>query len=238
MSKTILFLTLTIMFILQTEAYDYYKFAVELPGAVCRSKSCTSAYMGGLSAYTLNMHGMWPNSNDGSSAENCLANNYDESQFSSNILSELNNDWVGLYSSSSSFRSHEWGKHGTCWAQQNENPGLNRFLGSRRYGTTSTPYFQAMNDYFSKAMSVKNSLNIEAAIFKVRQAEVQTTLQDIQSALNSQLGVSTIDLYCSSNLLTEIRFCIDLDYAPMECPDSPNIQCPSSGAITIVGTIN
>lgn len=117
--------------IFPTQAYDYYKFSAEIPGAVCQSQSCDASDLGNLGSYTLNLHGMWPNANDGSTVENCLANSYDESQFTSTIMSEINSEWVGLYSSSSTFRSHEWGKHGTCWAQQNENPSTRRgFLAS------------------------------------------------------------------------------------------------------------
>ena len=128
--KAFIVLSLALLAI-QIHSYDLYKFAVELPGAVCRTQSCTSSYMGNIGSYTLNMHGMWPDANDGSTIENCLTNNYDESQLTSTVLNAMNNDWVGLYSSSATFRSHEWGKHGTCWAQQNENPSTRRaFLGA------------------------------------------------------------------------------------------------------------
>ena len=129
--KAVLLLVLTLIS-LQVHAYDYYKFAVELPGAVCKSKTCDSADLGNIGSNTLNMHGMWPNANDGSTIENCLTNSYDESQLSATVLASMNADWVGLYSSSATFRSHEWGKHGTCWAQQNENPSTytSSFLGT------------------------------------------------------------------------------------------------------------
>jgi ribonuclease T2 len=88
--------------------------------------------MGQLPASKLNLHGLWPNNYDGSLAENCLPNNYDETKFESAVLDQLNTEWVGLYNPSSDFRNHEWGKHGTCWAQAHQSlfsskPG---FLGS------------------------------------------------------------------------------------------------------------
>lgn len=95
-----------------------------------------------------------------------------------------------------------------------------------------------MNDYFAKVISVKHSLNLEAALFVEGTAERQISLSDLQAALQSQVGVSTFDLYCSSNILRELRLCLDLDYAPMECPGSPNVQCPTTEMITIIGTIN
>lgn len=122
-----LFILSIFICLISAQNYNSYKFAVELPGAVCRSQSCVSSYMGELGSYTLNLHGMWPNANSGP-VENCLPNNYDESQFTSSIMNEMNSEWVGLYSSSATFRSHEWGKHGTCWAKQNENPSAISFL--------------------------------------------------------------------------------------------------------------
>lgn len=94
-----------------------------------------------------------------------------------------------------------------------------------------------MNDYFQKVISVKNSLNIESVIFTQQTPERQTTLSDIKSGLSNLLGVSNFDLTCKSNLLVEIRFCLGLDYKPIECP-SADIQCSSSSPITIVGVIN
>lgn len=94
-----------------------------------------------------------------------------------------------------------------------------------------------MNDYFAKAMAVKDSLNLEAAIFTSRDGDATVSLDQLEANLSQTLGVSNFDLYCTSQVLTEIRFCLDLDYAPMECPTS-NIQCSPNSDITIVGTIN
>lgn len=131
--KVLLVLSI-LLCVISIQAYNSYKLAVELPGAVCRSQSCNAAFLGNLGSYTLNLHGLWPNTDDGSIAQDCLVNSYDESQLTSNVLNQLNSEWVGLYSSSSSFRSHEWGKHGTCWAVQNENPSL--FTSFLSYGVT------------------------------------------------------------------------------------------------------
>lgn len=112
-------LFLLTLFLTSVFSYDYYKFAVELPGAVCQVQDCDQADLGSLTSTSLNMHGFWPNSNSGD-VENCLENDYDESKFQSDILNEMNQEWVGLYSSSNTFRSHEWGKHGTCWAKAHQ----------------------------------------------------------------------------------------------------------------------
>ena len=99
-----------------------------------------------------------------------------------------------------------------------------------------------MNDYFKQVLSIKNSLNIEAALFSSGSSESTITLTNLQSALSAQLGVSTIDLYCetygSQHLITEIRFCVSLEYEPMECPTTPIIQCSTTEALTIVASLN
>lgn len=124
-------LLLSLLFVSVVFGYDYYKFAVELPGAVCDVNTCSDSYMGELPKSKLNMHGLWPNNNDKTMVEDCLANNYDESKFESAILEELNTEWVGLYNPSTDFRNHEWGKHGTCWAQAHQNTFMSQagFLG-------------------------------------------------------------------------------------------------------------
>lgn len=94
-----------------------------------------------------------------------------------------------------------------------------------------------MNDYFQKVIDVKNSLNLESAIFQQKTAERQTTLPQIKAALSNLLGVNNFDLTCNSNRLQEIRFCLNLNYQPIECK-SASIQCSSTSPIIIIGVIN
>ena len=93
-----------------------------------------------------------------------------------------------------------------------------------------------MNAYFKLAMSLKDNSGVDAALFS-GQSSYEASLETIKSKISQALGVETFDLYCRSyngqKILTEIRWCIDLDYKPMECP-SQIVQCSSTGMISVV----
>ena len=99
-------------------AYEYYTFAMEVPGTVCKYKKCQASMMGSLGPNTLNLHGLWPDTADASKRPfDCQADLYDESQLDATLKQEMDKTWVGLYNSTFWFRYHEWGKHGTCWQE-------------------------------------------------------------------------------------------------------------------------
>lgn len=97
-------------------------------------------------------------------------------------------------------------------------------------------YYASMNAYFKLAMSLKDNSGIDAALFP-DQSSYQASLATIKAKISQALGVENFDVYCKSyngqKILTEIRWCLDLDYKPMECP-SQITQCSSSGVISVV----
>ena len=64
------------------------------------------------------LHGLWPNSKYGESPHDCDPNSpYKSSIFDTEILNELESTWPSLFHNDNEwFWSHEWTKHGTCWA--------------------------------------------------------------------------------------------------------------------------
>ena len=95
--------------------YDYNLQVMELPGSVCLSRSCSPKYLGNLQPNSLNYHGVWPNRLDGNHPFYCTQEKYDPSRLTATTKSGLLSHWNGLYSSSFSFLSHEYEKHGTCF---------------------------------------------------------------------------------------------------------------------------
>jgi hypothetical protein len=97
-------------------------------------------------------------------------------------------------------------------------------------------YYGSMNAYFKLVLSLKDNSGIDAALFSDGNS-YEASLSTIQAKISQALGVQTFDLYCRNynggKILTEIRWCIDLDYNPMECP-SQIIQCSTSGVISVV----
>ncbi len=104
--------------------YDYNLQVIELPGSVCLEKHCTAAYLGHLESDSVNYHGVWPNKLDGNHPFFCSQEEYDPSKLTSATRDQLLNVWNGLYSSTDSFLSHEYTKHGTCF----KVPGEKSFL--------------------------------------------------------------------------------------------------------------
>lgn len=118
MFKKISLLTffLILFFVSSSQAYEYYTFAQEVPATVCKVHKCNAANLGNLRPNLLNIHGLWPDTADPAKRPfNCQENLYDESKLDANTKQTMDKFWVGLYNSTFWFRSHEWGKHGTCW---------------------------------------------------------------------------------------------------------------------------
>lgn len=97
-------------------SYDYVMMNQEVVGTICKFHDCKKEDLLNLPPRTLNLHGFWPEFEDSThKAFSCQPNYYDTKEIYPIILSDLNENWVGVYNNSDVFRSHEWGKHGTCW---------------------------------------------------------------------------------------------------------------------------
>lgn len=111
-----LFFFILLLFFTPTFSYEYYTLAQEVPATICKTRKCPKSMVLNLGPRFLNLHGLWPDTfNPNDRPFNCDVNNYDEQHIEKNILAEMDRVWVGLYNSTFWFRSHEWGKHGTCW---------------------------------------------------------------------------------------------------------------------------
>lgn len=206
--------------------FDYYKFSFEFPGAICEYRQCQDVDLGNLTNYAINMHGFWPQKYSGS-IDFCLFNGYDEGKFSSDILEKLNENWVGTYNPTLTFRNHEWGKHGTCWAQQFYQKN-NKFL-------KDDNYYELMNEYFDLVMKIKEDANLEAFFFgDESNFENQMDFDDLQGLVAENYQVNKMDFVCESingqQYLTEARFCLDLDYNYIDCPH-PDVSCKPGNVI-------
>lgn len=97
-----------------------------------------------------------------------------------------------------------------------------------------------MNAYFKQGLSLKDNAGLDEALFS-NGGNYQASLKKIKSIIANTLNVSHFDVYCKKSdgkeLLTEIRWCIDLDYNVMECPGAIT-QCSSSEDITVAQLSN
>ncbi len=110
------FLLLAFLLLSPILSYEYYTLAQEIPATICKVQKCKKSMELNLGPGFLNLHGLWPDTfNPNDRPFNCDLNKYDENKIQPEILAEMDKVWVGLYNSTFWFRSHEWGKHGTCW---------------------------------------------------------------------------------------------------------------------------
>ena len=212
--------------------FDFYRFSFEFLGAICRVKDCQSADLGTLTNYGINMHGFWPQISPGS-IDFCLFNGYDESKMNASLLEEINANWNGAYNPTLGFRNHEWGKHGTCWAQT--------FYKNSSIFLHEDNYYELMNQYFALALQIKKSANLEELFFGAEGSErYEFELSSLTLLMRTHFNVQKIDLVCETidgeQYLTEARFCLDLNYNYTDCPN-PIVTC-KEGTVVVQAYIN
>ena len=114
---------------------------------------------------------MWPNFLDGSYPTNCYqAESYSDSKIAASTLEELSNNWIGVFSDATSFRNHEWTKHGTCYIK-----GVN--------GTTNA-IDADMNKYFADTMSSKINFDLDRIVY----SKTTWNYSDLYNALHAVVG--------------------------------------------------
>jgi ribonuclease I len=201
MNKSLILLLACIGIVASSSNYEYYVFAVEWAGTVCNFENCNAT---GLATNWFNIHGLWPSDLSNSSAPAyCTGISWDASDISSTTQSELNTYWSGLYSSNNEFHDHEWTKNGTCW-NDNVN-GAN-----------------PIEDFFSTVLTVAQQVGVYHTLETagITPSSTQYKTATVLEALSSVYG--KVNLQCEDGDLQTIEICLDLNYAPMDCPDLSN----------------
>eukprot|EP00828_Plagiopyla_frontata_P024289 TRINITY_DN3101_c0_g1_i1.p1 TRINITY_DN3101_c0_g1~~TRINITY_DN3101_c0_g1_i1.p1 ORF type:complete len:281 (-),score=28.75 TRINITY_DN3101_c0_g1_i1:109-951(-) len=222
---------------LNCQPYGYLLLVQEIAGTVCLKKSCTSEYSLNLPQTGVNMHGLWPNYNNGSWPQFCgsLASDaYSDSKIESSLLTQLNQEWVGLYSSEIEFRNHEWQRHGSCFI-------LDMPSQDKTFLSTPNSIDQPMNKFFSTVMQIKQKIGLANLLFNSQQSSdssgVQWQYSDLQNAFQSAWGAGSFTFNCdSNNNLYTIEICLDpTSYEPINCPSKENYSntCKSYKAVNV-----
>lgn len=196
-------------------SWDYMLLVVRWAPTVCLTHSdCIYP----SNATIVNIHGLWPNRNDGSWPSNC-DNSYpfNFTQIAP-IYSQLLEVWTSFYGGADStigFYEHEWEKHGTCAIQGGK--GLrNEF-----------DYFQAVYNLFKK-LDAEGALRASGIV--PSSSKKYPTL-DIQSAIANNIGGNVPSVSCTNyqgnSYLNEIQICVDKSLQFMKCPSAPKTGCDS-----------
>ena len=170
-----------------------------------------SSYCSNSSLNMFTIHGLWPNNNDGSYPCYCSSESFDPSKVQ-DLLAEMDKLWPSFNPSSSNdkFWSHEWGKHGTCAADD--------------------PAIGSMYGYFYHGLGLRNKFS-PASVLANKGIKPDDNYyyyeSDVLSALKSGLGHNVV-LSCDNyGNIEELDVCVDRSLAIMDCPSSSQSQCPS-----------
>ncbi|GAB2214428.1 hypothetical protein Droror1_Dr00018774 [Drosera rotundifolia] len=194
--------------------FDFFYFVQDWPGSYCDSSEGCCYPTTGKPASDFGIHGLWPNYNSGSYPSNCDPNNpFDPSQIQE-LLSEMQAEWPSLSCPSSDgikFWTHEWNKHGTCSESVLDE-----------------------HDYFAAGLALKNQTNLLGALANAGITPGNSyDLSAITAAIQQGTGVGAY-IQCNqdengNSQLYQVYMCVDTTGKNLiECPVSPNYQCPSS----------
>lgn len=220
-------------------SYDYYSFALEWSGTVCKFHKCDfdRSY-----AKTFNLHGLWPSRNNGHHPFYCSQTKFDFSSLSNSLRSNLNLYWSGLYSSQQEFLDHEWSKHGTCWNKNYGDlsrvpEGIDSWLTVARSHSNQVPA-----DFLNTAVMLsKKVYNIYDALHKyeIEPSDEKTYAREqISKAFKLAYGVE-VQINClrdesGNSYFSDVLLCLDKNFLPINCKEKGFIvgsACPASQLI-------
>ena len=223
--------------------YDSYVLATEWTGTVCRMNKCDPTRPNESNWF--NLHGLWPNvwNDPTKSPQACSTIPLNYNNLPASTQDDINLHWNGLYSPTITFIDHEWSKHGTCWIPSfntssdiskvplSLQPLVSQAIADYASGTITS------NDFILVALSLSNMYNFRSILSKHNIVPDNTkayTMVQIQQAIQAELQVSLLNIYCSKNptdgriMLGEIRICLDLQYNPINCMKNTVGGCSSS----------
>lgn len=221
----------------QNTEYDTYAFALEWSGTVCKFNDCRvfdKSYSG-----TFNIHGLWPDRNNGDNPFFCTNTPLGYSDLQKGLQYSLQSYWSGLYSDDQSFLEHEWGKHGTCWNPQYGNMDeipekVRSFVEVARERTNQIPsdYLNLVVHLSSDVYRIFNDLEKQGIVPSDNQLY---SLSQIKGALKKAYGTDEIAVNClrdetGQSYFSDILMCLDKNYNPIPCKTAYlSGGCPSTG---------
>ena len=217
-----------------TKPYDSYVLATEWAGSVCTVKRCQ--YNTGSTTFW-NMHGLWPNSDNGRHPFSCASTSVDIQKLPQNVQSDLNKYWAGLFASQSGFIAHEWSKHGTCWdpyyGDLSKMPSiLTQIVTAGRKNYDLNDLTVQPVDYLNLVMNLGKVYSLYDAFkeFNILPSDARGYQKsEIQAAIAQKFnGVTKYNLICQKDrktgrsLIYEIRLCLNKSFNVVDCSRSGN----------------
>jgi ribonuclease I len=203
--------------------YDFYLFATEWVGTACKFNNCNQK----IDDSRFNVHGLWPSS-PGSSPENCDRLYFDESNISPSLKDILYSYWNGCYKDSWDFVRYELKKHGTCWSitagnSQDMDQGIKQILQAYK----PDDEFSKVNTYMAIVVFLSQKMDPYKILQDINitpgdghKYPINQFLDVFNRNFKLTTGVIPVCLREKSsgeNYISELRFCLDLNYAPIDC---------------------
>ena len=196
------------------KSYDYYTFALQMPGTICHFQECNDYFLGSLGSKSLNIHGLWPNFYGYSTLEYCNHSvKYDIKKISKKTQKLLDSNWVGLFFDSNRFRKYEWEKHGTCFENKNQ------FQQNSNLKTSKIDI--KMENYFETAIKVKQRIDLERIVF----SQKTWITQDLILKMKFGLKVQKFWVNCREKFLIGFYICFDKNLKIIDCSSKYGTNC-------------
>ena len=198
-------------------------FSTSWGGSICIFHKCSHYGKNGI----YNLHGLWPNASNGHHPFNCYQTYFRESDYNSYIKKNIYNYWNSFYNPNWGFIKHEITKHGTCWdSESGDKTVMNSKLVSILDNLDINDDIDKLNGYLSLAIEVSKIVNpyqqLELAGI-VPGEGMEYSVDDIIKVFNDKYGLYTAIPICLTDrssgkmYMTELRFCLDLNYNPAVC---------------------
>lgn len=203
--------------------YDRYLLATSWAGATCKFHSCK--HYG--SDEVFNLHGLWP-STAGKSPQNCSTVNFQEENLSPNLKKTIYLYWNSFYHDNWEFLNHEITKHGSCWRPDyGDMKVMDKKLADIIQSYDSSDDYSKINTFLtltlklSKIVDPYRILKTNGIIPGDSKSYPIDDILNIFSGLyqknNTVMPVCLAEKTSGKLYLSELRFCLDLDFAPIKC---------------------
>jgi ribonuclease T2 len=154
--------------------------------------------------------GLWPNDNDGNYPCTCTNETFNPNELTAPTLAQMALYWPSLNGPNDDFWSHEWSKHGTCAALQDN-------------------LLSTQEKFFNQTLALRAQLNAEGALANAGIAPSDTKTYAASAVSTAIAQGNSIILGCSGPYLLSVEVCYDASFNRINCPASAgSSNCPTN----------
>lgn len=207
----------------QGQDYDRYLLATSWGGSTCIFHQCT--HYG--SSEVFNLHGLWP-STAGNSPQDCSTVNFKQQNLNTYLQENLFTYWNSYYHENWEFLDHEIIKHGSCWRPDYGDFNImNKNLANIIQSYDSSDDYSKINTFLTLTINLSMIINPYKSLKNNGIVPSDSATYDIDTILdiferenkikNSVMPVCLAEKSSGKLYLGELRFCIDINFLPIEC---------------------